>query len=81
MNMQYLEHLERVYRTLDELAKLPIERDYPLIWEKAHATSCSNFGRLLALRVGIDTELAAIACLLHYWPLVSWATGESCCSR
>ncbi len=42
-----------------------IERDYSPEWEYAHMSSAAQIGRILALRRGVDPEIAAVACLLH----------------
>ncbi len=72
--LEYMGYIERIYQTLDQLDKTPIERDVPLVWEKMHAVSCAHMGRLLALRNGMDPELAAIACLLH--DIGRWYSGR-----
>ncbi len=41
------------------------ERDYPLSWERLHLASCAKIGQLLAVKRGVNPELAAIACSLH----------------
>lgn len=65
MNWKFIKHLDDIYQTLDELEKHLIERDYPLIWERVHATTCAQVGRMLAQKRSVDTELAALACSLH----------------
>lgn len=40
-------------------------RDHTLDWEKIHLISCAKIGGLLALKRGVDIELAAIACSVH----------------
>ena len=45
--------------------KQPLERDYPLVWEKVHLASCAAIGRILAARRQVDEEMAAIACAVH----------------
>ena len=42
-----------------------LERDYSSEWEYAHMSSAAQIGRILAVRRGVDPEIAAIACLLH----------------
>lgn len=74
MNKKYLGYIKRIFQTLDELDKIPIEREVPIVWEKMHAVGCAHFGRLLALRNGVDPELAAIACLLH--DIGRWYSGR-----
>ncbi|MBP2655233.1 MAG: metal dependent phosphohydrolase [Firmicutes bacterium] len=41
------------------------ERDWPLEWERIHMISCAKVGHFLALKRGVDAELAAIACSVH----------------
>lgn len=41
------------------------DRDYPLDWERIHMISCAKIGQLLALKRGVNPELAAIACSVH----------------
>ena len=53
---------------LDEIEKycqLIPERDSPPHWEKAHMASCARLGYLIALRRGINTDLASCACACH----------------
>lgn len=55
----------KLLQKIEEYAKQPIERDYPLDWERVHLGSCAGIGQLLALKRGVDPELAAIACVVH----------------
>ena len=41
------------------------ERDQTLNWERVHMVSCAKIGQLLALKRGVDPELAAITCSVH----------------
>ncbi|GAB6180866.1 HD domain-containing protein [Desulfotomaculum defluvii] len=41
------------------------ERDLPLNWERIHMISCAKIGQILALKRGVDPELASIACSVH----------------
>lgn len=41
------------------------ERDYPLHWERLHLASCAQIGQWLAVKRGVNQELAAVACSLH----------------
>ena len=41
------------------------ERDHSLDWERIHLISCAKIGQILALKRGVDAELAAIACSVH----------------
>ncbi|MDU2064628.1 MAG: HD domain-containing protein [Sporomusaceae bacterium] len=41
------------------------DRDYPLDWERIHMASCGRLGQLLAVKRGVDPEMAAIATSLH----------------
>ena len=40
-------------------------RDYPLSWERVHMASCARIGMLLAIKRGVEPELAAVACSIH----------------
>lgn len=40
-------------------------REHPLEWEYLHASSTAQIGRLLAVKRGLDPEIASIACYLH----------------
>lgn len=74
MKWEFINHLEHVYDLLDHLDREISERDYPIAWERIHATSCAQIGRLLAEKRGIDQELAALACSLH--DIGRWYTGR-----
>ncbi len=74
MNWKFIKHLNNIYQILDDLESKPIERDYPLNWEKVHATTCAQVGRMLAQKRNVDTELAALACSLH--DIGRWYTGR-----
>ncbi len=50
---------------LADLEAEPMERDESLDWERLHLASCARTGQLLALKRGIDLELAGIACAVH----------------
>lgn len=52
-------------KKIAEFEDSSLERDYPLEWEKIHMVSCARIGYILALKRGVDPELAAIACALH----------------
>ena len=41
------------------------ERDYPLHWERLHLASCAQIGQWLAVKRGVNQEMAALACSLH----------------
>lgn len=74
MNWNFIKELQRIYDLLDYLDVQTIERDYPIIWEKAHATSCAQIGRMLAEMRSVDIEQAALACALH--DIGRWETGK-----
>ena len=74
MNWDYINYVQKIYNFLDELDKSNITRDYPIVWEKIHATSCAQFGRMLAEKRGIDPDLAALACALH--DIGRWVSGK-----
>jgi uncharacterized protein len=65
--------MEEVYALLNDLEQEEKDRDYPIAWEKVHATSCAQVGRLLAMERGVEMELAALACSLH--DIGRWYTG------
>lgn len=50
---------------LADLEAEPLERDESLDWERLHLASCARTGQLLALKRGVDLELAGIACAVH----------------
>ncbi|ATW26070.1 HD domain-containing protein [Candidatus Formimonas warabiya] len=56
---------EKMLEKIEELAHQDMERDMPLNWERIHMISCAKAGQILALKRGVDTELAAIACSVH----------------
>ncbi|MDP4125326.1 MAG: HD domain-containing protein [Bacillota bacterium] len=74
MKWNFIHDLQRIYAYMDCLEENTIERDYPLIWERIHATSCAQIGRMLAEMRGVDTELAAITCALH--DMGRWVSGR-----
>ncbi|GAB6156261.1 HD domain-containing protein [Desulfosporosinus burensis] len=74
MNWDFIKDLQRIYDLLDHLDAATIERDYPITWEKAHATSCAQIGRMLAEMRSVDIEQAALACALH--DIGRWETGK-----
>lgn len=55
----------KLLQKINEYAQYDLERDYPLEWERVHLGSCAGIGQLLALKRGVDSELAAIACAIH----------------
>lgn len=55
----------KLLKKIDEYAQQARERDYPLDWERVHLGSCAGIGQLLAIKRGVDPELAAIACAIH----------------
>lgn len=72
--MGLINDLQRIYSLLNDLEEQVIERDYPVIWEKIHATSCAQIGRMLAEKRKVDTEIAALACAIH--DIGRWVTGR-----
>jgi uncharacterized protein len=74
MNWKFIQHLDKLNGLLDQLEKMNLERDYPIVWERVHSVSCAQMGRLLARNRGVDTELAALACSLH--DIGRWYTGK-----
>lgn len=74
MNWDFIKDLQRIYDLLDDMNAQKIERDYPIIWEKVHATSCTQIGRMLAEIRSVDIEQAALACALH--DIGRWENGK-----
>jgi len=64
-----LNRAEKIQRDLSRiLVKNKVgdsKRDSSAIWELMHVSGCSQIGRMLAQRRGLDAELAEIACMLH----------------
>ncbi|MFA5637718.1 MAG: HD domain-containing protein [Anaerovoracaceae bacterium] len=52
-------------REIDKYSELLSEREASSDWEKLHLSSVSRIGTLLALKRGIDKDLAAISCTCH----------------
>ncbi|MEL1134380.1 HD domain-containing protein [Desulfitobacterium sp. THU1] len=73
MKWDFINHMQKVYDLLQMLEQEKKNRDYPFAWERVHATSCAQVGRLLAQKRGVDLELAALACSLH--DIGRWYTG------
>lgn len=73
MKWEFINHMEEIYALLNALEQEEKERDYPIAWERVHATSCAQIGRLLAMERGVEMELAALACSLH--DIGRWYTG------
>nr|WP_207740706.1 HD domain-containing protein [Alkalibacter mobilis] len=42
-----------------------LDREYPLDFEKIHMASSGTLGRILALKRGVEPEMAIISCILH----------------
>lgn len=74
MNWEFIQHLERISKLLNRLEASEMDRDYPITWERVHAISCAQLGRLLARERGVNIELAALACSLH--DIGRWYTGR-----
>lgn len=74
MKWEFIQHLERIDKLLNQLSALDMERDYPVAWERIHAVSSAQMARLLAKERGVDMELAALACSLH--DIGRWYTGR-----
>lgn len=78
MKWEFINHMDKIYTLLGELEEKDqekgLERDYPLSWERVHAASCAQIGRLLAQKRGVDLELAAQACSIH--DIGRWYTGR-----
>lgn len=74
MNIEFIKALQEIYNLLDQMELRKMERDYPIIWERIHSTSCAQIGRLLAQKRHVDSEQAALACALH--DCGRWVTGR-----
>ena len=74
MKWKFINDLQRIYDYMDHLEEQTIQRDYPMIWERVHATSCAQMGRMLAEMRSVDTEQAALACALH--DIGRWVSGR-----
>lgn len=74
MNKGFIRDLQRIYSLLNSLEEQTIERDYPIIWERIHATSCAQIGRILAEKRNVDIEQAALACAIH--DMGRWVSGR-----
>lgn len=55
----------KLLNKITEYEQLDMERDYPLHWERVHLGSCTGIGQILAIKRGVDLELAAMACAIH----------------
>ena len=74
MHWEFLNHMENVFNFLQSLEQEKKDRDYPMTWERVHAVSCAQLGRMLARKRGVDTEMAALACSIH--DIGRWVTGR-----
>lgn len=74
MKWESIKEMLRILTLLDNLEQQGSERDYPIGWEKVHATSCAQIGRMLADKRGVEVEQAALACALH--DIGRWFTGH-----
>lgn len=74
MNWEFINDLQKIFTLLNDLEEQAIERDYPIIWERVHATSCGQIGRMLAEKRGVDVEQSALACALH--DIGRWVSGR-----
>lgn len=74
MNRNFINDLKRIYSLLNYWEEQTKERDYPMIWERMHATSCAQIGRMLAEKRNVDMEQAALACALH--DIGRWVSGR-----
>ena len=76
--------MNRVYKTqykmLEKIAEYEqngLERDTSLNWERIHLVSCARNGCFLALKRGVDEEIAAIACSVHDYGRIVTGKQES----
>lgn len=52
-------------KKIDQYEAHSMPRDESLDWEKVHMISCAKIGQVLAIKRGVDPELAALACVFH----------------
>lgn len=74
MNWEFIKNLQSIYEILEQMEVQTMERDYPILWERVHATSCAQIGRMLAQKRQINGEQAALACALH--DCGRWVSGR-----
>lgn len=59
-----------------EQEKVDMERRHPLDWEIMHMAGSASIGHLLALKRGVNPELAAAACSIHDYGRIITGTQE-----
>lgn len=65
-NLSRSEHIQRLVFERAINSKIPnSERESSVTWECKHSSSCIQVGRILALKRGLDIELAEIISALH----------------
>ena len=74
MNQEFIRILAEINTHLTELEHKNMERDYPIFWERIHAISCAQIGRMLAEIRQVDPNQAALACALH--DCGRWVSGR-----
>jgi uncharacterized protein len=74
LNWGFINNLQEIYKILDQMEREEMERDFPIIWEKVHAASCAQVGRMLAQKRQVNIEEATLACALH--DCGRWVTGR-----
>ncbi len=74
MDRDFILQIQRIYNLLDYWEKQTTERDYPIIWERIHATSSAQIGRILAEKRGLNKGQAALACAIH--DMGRWVSGR-----
>jgi uncharacterized protein len=55
----------KLLQKIAEFEREGIKRDASLDWERIHMISCARNGYFLALKRGVDAELAVLACSVH----------------
>lgn len=68
---------EKMLQKIAEQEKKNIERRHPLSWEIMHMAGSASIGHLLALKRGLDRELAAAACSVHDYGRILTGTQEN----
>ena len=65
MNRKIYKVQRALLREIDKYSELLSEREASSDWEKLHMASVARIGTLLALKRGVDKDLATIACSCH----------------
>jgi uncharacterized protein len=55
----------KMLQRIAEFENSIVNRAYPLNWERIHMISSAKIAEVLAMKRGVDPELAAVACSVH----------------